>query len=637
MKSVYLVQPNNSLSNSLFLPYSVGCIAAYCFDDEEICKNYSLGDLIFTKMPVEQVLPKLENPAVVGFSCYMWNVEYNLLLAEEVKKAYPQAVIVFGGPQVPDDTNFLKDYSFIDVLIHGEGEFVFCSLLKAVHSNADFGEISNISFRKNGELVKTRREQGCDLSELPSPYAKGIFDSIINDPQYADVQFDAIIETNRGCPYRCIYCSWAGTEEAFRKFPYERIESDLNWIAENKIQYCICADSNFGILDRDRQIVDYLVELKKKTGYPQKFETTAAKNKDDLIFEINKKLDSVNLNRGISVAVQSMSPKVLEIVGRKNMSVDNLAEQLARYREAGMFTYTDIILGLPGETFESFSSGLFQVIEAGQHSSININRCEFLPNTLMYSDEYRRKYAIKTIRSFLCQNHSAIAEDLRFGSRSDLVVETSTMSRDDWRRALRLSVCVQSFHCLGLLRFVAIYLRKAKNIAYHDFYSDLFNWIENESKFIKEKLDYVCQSIDVFLEGKGNLYFCDSMFGNVYWPFEEALFLCSACEIEKFYEEFSQYLYCVADLNDEEIIDILNYQNAAINLPEQKEKTLSFKYDWPQYFAQLFNPDVTSPKAKDVTVKVSANGVASWEEYARFVVWYGKREERTINKMIYID
>lgn len=51
MKSVYLVQPNNSLSNSLFLPYSVGCIAAYCFDDEEICKNYSLGDLIFTKMP----------------------------------------------------------------------------------------------------------------------------------------------------------------------------------------------------------------------------------------------------------------------------------------------------------------------------------------------------------------------------------------------------------------------------------------------------------------------------------------------------------------------------------------------------------------------------------------------------------
>ena len=388
---------------------------------------------------------------------------------------------------------------------------------------------------------------------------------------------------------------------------------------------------------RDRQIVDYLVELKKKTGYPQKFETTAAKNKDDLIFEINKKLDSVNLNRGISVAVQSMSPKVLEIVGRKNMSVDNLAEQLARYREAGMFTYTDIILGLPGETFESFSSGLFQVIEAGQHSSININRCEFLPNTLMYSDEYRRKYAIKTIRSFLCQNHSAVAEDLRFGSRSDLVVETSTMSRDDWRRALRLSVCVQSFHCLGLLRFVAIYLRKAKNIAYHDFYSDLFNWIENESKFIKEKLDYVCQSIDVFLEGKGNLYFCDSMFGNVYWPFEEALFLCSACEIEKFYEEFIRYLSCVADLNDEEIIDILNYQKAAINLPEQKEKTLSLKYDWPQYFAQLFNPDVTSPKAIDITVKVSANRVSSWEEYARFVVWYGKREERTINKMIYID
>ena len=636
MKNVYLIQPNNSLSNSLFLPYSVGCIAAYCFSDEEICRHYRLGDLIFTKMPVEQALEKIENPAVVGFSCYMWNVEYNLLLAEEVKKANPRAVIVFGGPQVPDDTSFLKDYGFIDVLIHGEGEFVFGALLKAAHNEADFGSISNVSFRREGEFVKTRREQVGDLSELPSPYAKGVFDSIINDPHYANVQFDAIIETNRGCPYRCIYCSWAGTEEFFRKFPYERIVSDLNWIAENKIQYCICADSNFGILDRDRQIVDYLVELKKKTGYPQKFETTAAKNKDDLLFELNKKLDSVNLNRGISVAVQSMSPTVLEIVGRKNMSVDNLSGQLARYREAGMFTYTDIILGLPGETFESFSSGLFQVIEAGQHSSININRCEFLPNTLMYSDEYRRKYAIKTIRSFLCQNHSAVAEDLRFGSRSDLVVETSTMSRDDWRRALRLSVCVQSFHCLGLLRFVAIYLRKAKNISYYDFYSNLFDWIENESVFIKKKVDYVCRSIDTFLEGKGNLYFCDPLFGNVYWPFEEALFLCSACEIEKFYDEFSRYLSQIADMGDEEIVDVLEYQKVAINLPKQSEKAFSFKYDWVKYFEQLFNPHVTSPEEKAVTVKVSANDVTSWEEYARFVVWYGKREERTINKTEYI-
>lgn len=637
MKNVYLIQPNNSLSNSLFLPYSVGCIAAYCFSDEKISRNFRLGDLIFTKMPVKQALQQLDTPAVVGFSCYMWNVEYNLLLAEEVKKVYPQAVIVFGGPQVPDDTSFLSDYGFIDVLIHGEGEFVFKALLEAVQTESDISEISNISFRCDGGLVKTRREQGCDLSELPSPYAAGIFDSIINDPEYADVQFDAIIETNRGCPYRCIYCSWAGTEESFRKFPYERIESDLNWIAENKIQYCICADSNFGILDRDRQIVDYLVELKKKTGYPQKFETTAAKNKDDLLFELNKKLDSVNLNRGISVAVQSMSPTVLEIVGRKNMSVDNLSGQLARYREAGMFTYTDIILGLPGETFESFSSGLFQVIEAGQHSSININRCEFLPNTLMYSDEYRCKYAIKPIRSFLCQNHSAVAEDLRFGSRSDLVVETNTMSRDDWRKALRLSVCVQSFHCLGLLRFVAIYLRKAKNVSYNDFYSGLFNWIENESSFIKKKVDYVCQSIDVFLKGKGNLCFSDPLFGNVYWPFEEALFLCSAYEIDEFYEEFSQYLSCIADVNAEEIIDVMKFQKAAINLPEQNEKTLIFSYDWVKYFEQLFNPDVACPEKKAITVKKAPNDISSWEDYARFVVWYGKREERTINKMKYID
>lgn len=632
MKKIYLVQPNNSLSGSLFLPYSIGSIAAYSFGNPEIFNFYELGEFIFTKLPVSEALEKMDSPYLVGFSCYMWNVEYNLTLASEIKRKYPNCILIFGGPQIPNDVSYLEEYDYIDVLIHGEGEVTFFELLNALKNNEGFDKIFNISFRYNEGYIKTKHCQICDLSTLPSPYSEGYFDCIINDPKYIDMQIDAIIETNRGCPYKCIYCCWAGNKDSFREFTYERIQKDLEWISKNKISYCICADSNFGILERDENIVDYLIELKKKYGYPKKFETTAAKNKDDLVFRINKKLDSENLNRGVSVAVQSMSPKVLEIIGRNNMNVNNFSEQLEIYRKAGMYTYTDIILGLPGETFDSFSDGLFSVIEAGQHNSININRCEYLPNTIMYSDEVKSQYGIKTVKSHLCQNHSKVDIEAFYGSRSELVVETNTMSREDWRCALRLSVCVQTFHCFGLLRFLAIYLRKAKGIHYKDFYSSLFYWIENSSVFIKSELDYVCKSIDCFLAEESDLSFNDSRFGDIYWSFEEALFLCLAYRIEDFYNEINIFLSTLDYTANDVISDLYNYQKNLILLPNQNDRILSLYYDWTEYFDNTFEPSFINPEKRHIEIKLKGNNIDSWEEYARRIVWYGKREDRMINR-----
>lgn len=627
MKNVYFVQPNNSLSGSLFLPYAAGTIAAYCFNDSVIKKDYLLGGLLFAKDPIEKAVEKLSNPYIVGFSCYMWNVEYNLILAKALKEKYPDCITVFGGPQIPDDTEYLEKYDYIDILCHGEGEVTFSEILK----NVPLKNIKNISFRQNGEIFKTERSVSCDVADFPSPYLNGMFDGILNDPDYVGTQFDAILETNRGCPYKCIYCCWAESKSTFRQFPIEKVKAELKWMAGHKIAYCICADGNFGILDRDEEIAEYIVELKNKYGYPEKFETTAAKNKDDLTYRINSKLEEAGLNRGISVAVQSMSPKVLEIAGRKNMSVEGFAAQLERYRKKNMFTYTDIILGLPGETLDSFCKGLFDVIEAGQHYSININRLEFLPNTALYTKENVEKYKIKTIRSFLCQNHSRIVEDERFGSRSELVVETGTMSKADWREAIRISVCAQSFHCMGLLRFVALYLRRAKNVSYYDFFVGLYRWIESKSKDIKKILDTVCRSIDTFLAGKGNLSFSDRRFGDIYWSFEEGLFLSCAAELNKFYDDAVKYIETYFD--DKKLMnDLLLYQKSFVTLPSCDERIIGFGYDWCGYFEDIFNLTLKEPEKKKTAVRFAQSETDNWIDYARQIVWYGKRSDRMINK-----
>ncbi len=642
MKNIYFVQPNNALSKSsclppaVYLPYAVGAIAAYSFSHEEIKKKYNLCDFIFTKMPIENALEEISDPYIIAFSNYMWSVEYNLALAQAAKEKWPGCIIAFGGVQVPDDTEYLEEYPFIDLLMHSEGEVTFYKLLLALDEGRCLDDVPNLSYRKDGVPVQTRKELGPPLENFPSPYTMGLFDYIVDNPEYKDVQFDTVIETNRGCPYNCVFCCWRGNKSGFRQFPMEKVRAELDWLASHKISYCFCADSNFGILERDKEIADYIVQLKKKYGYPQRFESTAAKNKDDRVFEILSKLEEADLNRGVSVAVQSMSPEVLEIVGRKNMSVNNFAEQVERYRTSGMYTYTDLILGLPGETLESFCRGLCQVIEAGQHSNVSVYRCEFLPNTIMYTKEFVEKYKIKTVRSLLCQIHTRVDEDMKYASRSDIVVETSTMSVEDWKKAFRISVCVQSFHSLGLMKFFAIYLRKAKNISYYDFYMKLYEWIENESTVIKAILDKVFASVDVFLRGEGNLCFSDERFGDIYWEFYEGLFLLCAAEADSFYAEAENYLKRYFE--ERKIYeDLLAYQKSMIALPSKSKRQLDFAYDWYEYFENLFNTAYLVPEQRLTTIEFEGSSENSWIDYAHKRVWYGKRYENTINKNFRAD
>ena len=635
MKNLYLVQPSSNLSDSVFLPYSVGSLAAYALKHEKIKSKYNLCDFVFMKLPVDEVVSEMNNPCAVGFSCYMWNIEYNLVLAEKIKSIWPSCKIVFGGPQIPDNTEYLEKYSFIDVLIHGEGEVPFHLILDHIIDGADFSDIANISFRDNDILLKTSKVDPCSLDDFPSPYETGLFDNIINNPKYKNLSFDAVIETNRGCPYGCIYCYWARSGTSFRAFPIDRVKRDLEWIAKNQIQYCVCADANYGILDRDEEIADFLVETKKKYGFPKRFETASDKNKTDLTFKINQKLELSNLNRGVSVAVQSMSPVTLEIIGRKNMSVNKLSEQLNKYRKHNIDTYTDLILGLPGETLESFCKGLFEVIEAGQHYAIAVHRCEVFPNTIIYTDEIREKYKIKTISSQLCQKHSRIDKSFDFSSRSQIIVGTSTMSTPEWYTAQRVAICTQSFHSMGLLRFFAVYLRKAKNISYHDFYMNLYKWIETESVTIKKLLDRTCETFEPFLNGKGNLYFADERFGNIYWDFDDGMFLCCAAELEDFYADVKNYLARYFD-DHEVFYDLMTYQKEMIALPAKEEKEIHTAYDWHDYFNFIFDNSVTVPVKKPTALKAEKSETDNWPDYARETVWFGRRSGKSLNKVNYI-
>ena len=160
MKNVYMVQASQTYGGSIFksayLPYAAGLLVAYAWTDEVVKKEYCFKRFIFTREDVETAASSLENPAVIGFSNYIWNTEYNKVLAKRVKELYPECVIIFGGHNVPPDTSFLEDYDYIDFLIHGEGEEAFLSLLvELTKAQPDFSSVPNLSFRnENGGYTR---------------------------------------------------------------------------------------------------------------------------------------------------------------------------------------------------------------------------------------------------------------------------------------------------------------------------------------------------------------------------------------------------------------------------------------------------------------------------------------------------
>ena len=330
MKNVYLVQPNYGTGSGNFmshwLPYSIGCLWAYAKQFDDIVDNYALEGLYFQRSPINEVLDSMDNPAVVGFSTYIWNANYNLTLAAAVKERWPSVTILFGGPEVPDEPGeYLLEHTFIDATIHQEGELTFVALLRELmNAEPSFADIPSVAFvTKQGQAQKNPAAgRITSLESLPSPYLSGVFDDLV--AQNPNIKWAATYETNRGCPFKCHFCDWGSVIfSKVKRFPIGRVLDDLDWLANNKVEYIFVADANFGIFkQRDDEIADHILEVVDRTGYPKTFCIQWAKNSNEDVVKMAKKLSSVQ--KGLTVSVQSMTEEVLQAVERRNMAISNL-------------------------------------------------------------------------------------------------------------------------------------------------------------------------------------------------------------------------------------------------------------------------------------------------------------------------
>lgn len=465
--NIYLFQPQYAVEfrqeTNYWIPYSVGCLWSYASQFSDITENFVLADLIFRRESPIEVIDRMHDPVYCGFSVYIWNFQYCLTLAEMIKQRWPNCVIQFGGPE---SSGKLLKHNFVDSIVAGEGEEKFVESLRAIKNNTPVPLLSQ----------KQRLQQ----LDIPSPYTTGVFDQIIkNNP---DVLWSMTLETNRGCPYACTFCDWGGvTYSKIKTFDLEHVRADLEWATVNPVGFVFLADANFGIFkERDLKIA-HMIRAAADRSKIDSINIQYAKNSTEVVFEIAKIVGPYS--RGVTFSVQSMNPATLDAINRKNLDVNDIAELMKLSDLHNVNTYTEVILGLPLETLETWKQGMADILEMGQHKAIDIWFTQILENSELAQPESIKKYGIKTVSA---SDYSPLYNNTDYrgiDEKIELVSSTNTMTTDDFVEAYLYAWMIINLHIAGYTQYASKYARYKKNVSYRQFYDALFEKLQATEPF----------------------------------------------------------------------------------------------------------------------------------------------------------
>lgn len=631
--NVGLVQINNNYSGQSYLPYSIGLLEAYVKANSKNPELYNFLLPVHLRIPPDNAVNMLQFGDIIGFSVYVWNINISLEIARRLKERSPNVLIVFGGPQVPNHAEeFLRMHKYIDLAVHGEGEIAFLQILEN-YTSKDWSKVFSSSYINNDQkyIMNPNSPRMENLGKELSPYLNDTFLPLMN--ANPDEHWLAIWETNRGCPYSCSYCDWgSATQSKVKKFDLERVIDEVDWFAKNKIEFVFCADANFGMLERDFEIASKVAESKKNFGYPRTISVQNAKNATEKAYKVQKLLADSKLNTAITISFQSTDEKTLENIKRSNIKLDSFRELQRRFTRDKIPTYTDIIIGLPGETYDSYANGVASVIEGGQHNRIFFMNLSILPNAEMGNPEYQKKFGMEIVENGVVYIRGSInqAND-EFAETQQLVIANNTLSREDWVRARTFAWLCNFLHFNKVLQIPLLVLNKHYNCGFRELIELFCEGDHSGYPMIQEVKSFFIEKAKAIQNGDHE--FCPApQWLSVYWPVDEFLFIKFSTEskFNEFYDEAENRIIKYLVENNKNPSKDLIHEAVTLNkvLLKQPFQTndiyFNSNYNLWDFYTSILNGEDSEILSENQTYLIDKTSKSwdSWEKWCREVVWY---------------
>ena len=312
-----------------------------------------------------------DNPKVVGFSLFMSSLNTSLLLAEQLKKARPDLLILGGGPEVTRikrvvidgidrfaamNKDIITNGNF-DMLIDGEGEYALLEIFKLLYRHPDkiYGVDGTLRF-ENGKLVANKSR--CLIKNL----------DVLPGPDYSDFNLSGYLKetiplvTSRGCINRCTFCADSPLWKTYRHRSAKNVLKDIKLLITNygKHQFEI-TDS---IFNGDIARVDKICDLIIKSGLAIQWSAKAAFKKE-MSYSLLQKMKRAGCSN-LAYGVESGSPLVLQDM-RKNTDLNTAKMIIRDTYKAGIQVNCFFIIGYPTETEQDFQMTLDFIQENAEY------------------------------------------------------------------------------------------------------------------------------------------------------------------------------------------------------------------------------------------------------------------------------
>lgn len=320
-------------------------------------------------------------PDIVGFSVYSWNLRRSLHLAEKIRKA-AHCRIVFGGPEITPDNRLVRSEA-VDFLVSGEGEAVFRHLLQ-----------DNTFWQK-----KTAAACADNLfRSSPSPYLAGLL-----EPEIEDLM---LLETQRGCPFRCGYCSYGKSRQllTFKSTPLILEAVEWAMVHEHSELYFLDPTLN------TRPGIEGLLEKIRTVNHRRSLTLISEIRADRLDACLADGFAAAGFN-WFEVGLQTTNPQALDLMNRTTDPARFLAG-VALLKERGISATIDLIAGLPGDDLDGFKRSVDFIVDNDLQQDVQVFPLAVLPGTdfraqsralgLIFEPE--PPYPVKATPSFSSEN-----------------------------------------------------------------------------------------------------------------------------------------------------------------------------------------------------------------------------------------
>ncbi len=310
-------------------------------------------------------------PDLLGFTCYLWNVDRSLWVAAEVKARLPRTRILVGGPEITTDNRWVLESQAVELFAIGEGEQTFaelCAWLAQASPEELPSGIAGLAVRgPHGVLPGAPRTPMPHIDAISSPYLDGILDAADSET--------LLLETSRGCIFKCKFCYYPKAYDRQYFLSPELVLANLEHARERGAREVFLLDPTLN----QRPDFGELVELLGRGNPDRMLEFHAELRGEGLTPDIAQAMRAANFAE-VEIGLQSIDPHTQELMDRRN-NLRAFERGVGALRAAGIRTKVDLIVGLPGDTVETVRRGMHWLAERRLVDDVQVFQLSILPGT----------------------------------------------------------------------------------------------------------------------------------------------------------------------------------------------------------------------------------------------------------------